>query len=730
MEYPGFIIFLNFTTYSFNLCNMRKTSILLTIIILTIPCILQAAKVSRQDALQVARNFYWERASQYKDMAWSSVRVAEVFDESREGIILYYGVSMMPDGFVIVSANDAVMPVLGYSFEGSYSPGQKPAGFEAWMGQYQKAIMEAIEMQLTATESTQKEWKRLLSPEPSALKPLKGGKSVQPLLISNWDQGKYYNTQCPADPLGPDGHAVTGCVATAMGQIMYYYRWPEQGTGSYTYLDSTYGTLSANFGNTTYDWNNMKNTLQSYNNGVAKLISHAGISVDMAYGPYGSGMWNHKAAYSLRTYFKYLPTCQYVWRDTTNLDWDSLIVAQLDRGQVLYYAGWSDYQYISGHAFVCDGYQTPDYCHFNWGWSGQFNGYFYLNALNPGGSNFNLVQELIINIYPDTTQYTWPNYCQGNQVVHFQQGTLEDGSGPILPYGHDANCSWLLDPQTAPQDSVSSITLTFNKFNTESGQDFLNIYDGPTTASPLLGSYSGASLPPTLTSTSNKVLITFTSNSLVEAPGWFLTYNSNLPDYCDNHTITAPTGTISDGSGIKNYTNNTLCSWTLDPPFSTGLTLTFTSFNTEPLVDFVEVYDLNTQELLGTYWGNQLPPVLTANSGAMYLVFKTNGSVTDQGWTADYTVTNLGLNENPVQALTVFPNPTYGPVTVNFGSNAAEAIQWEIINVLGQELCKGNLEGNKDKVMTLTDLGAFPSGTYWIRFTDSKGVSVKKVVLR
>ena len=121
-------------------------------------------------------------------------------------------------------------------------------------------------------------------------------------------------------------------------------------------------------------------------------------------------MWNHKAAYSLRTYFNYSPETQYLYRDSTNLDWDSVIVAHLDQKIPMYYAGWS-VPNINGHAFIIDGYQTEDYFHFNWGWSGSYDGYFYLDNLVPGGNNFNLAQELVINCYPDTMNYSYPYYC-------------------------------------------------------------------------------------------------------------------------------------------------------------------------------------------------------------------------------------------------------------------------------------------------------------------------------
>jgi len=130
----------------------------------------------------------------------------------------------------------------------------------------------------------------------------------------------------------------------------------------------------------------------------------------------------------LKTYFKYSPETQYVFRDSTTMDWDSLLVSHLDRKIPMYYAGWS-VPNLYGHAFICDGYQGEDFYHFNWGWSGSYDGYFYTDDLTPGGNLFNLAQELVINAVPDTSLYVYPPYCEGQKNFSSLFGTLDDGSG-------------------------------------------------------------------------------------------------------------------------------------------------------------------------------------------------------------------------------------------------------------------------------------------------------------
>jgi len=336
--------------------------------------LVKAEKVDQKLAGQVAKNLYYEKQYPLYGLDYSDISIKNIAEIKRGNTVLYYGISMLPAGFVIVTGDDAVIPVLGYSFEGEFIVNEAMDNFNGWMNHYQDEIMDVITHQRIPSAEATTAWEYWKTPDPVRLNPHKASKGVSPLIVSKWNQGKYYNEMCPADPAGPDGHCVTGCVATCLGQILYYYRWPVTGLGSYTYTHPDYGTISADFGNTTYNWDQMTNEVSSPNPAVAELLFHLGVSVDMDYGPDGSGMWNHKGAYTLRTYFKSVPETQYLFRDSINLDWDSIILRHLDRKQILYYAGWAGVGSTSGHAFVCDGYQDSTYFHFNWGWGGSLDG--------------------------------------------------------------------------------------------------------------------------------------------------------------------------------------------------------------------------------------------------------------------------------------------------------------------------------------------------------------------
>ena len=488
---------------------MKKTFALVPILMFGVCLSSFAKKVEVNDAKLVGRNFYYERLKQYQDIPYGSLAIVEVYIEKKNDLALYYVFNFNEKGYIIIAADDAVPPVMAYSFESSYSESNQPPQFIAWMQQYAGQIQQAIMSNADPVTTTIKEWKRLLATDPLT-HPAFSGRDVPPFITSRWNQGYPYNEMCPVDPGGSGVHAVVGCVPVAMGQIMYYYRWPETGVGSYSYMDSTYGIQHVDFDSTIYKWNNMKASILTDNHGIAELLYHLGVSCDLVYGPDASGMYNHKAAYSLRTYFKYSPQTQYIFRDSTSLDWDSLIIAHLNRRMPLYYAGWSDPN-IMGHAFVCDGYQGTDYFHFNFGWSGSFDGYFYIGNLTPGGNNFNLAQELIINCYPDTINYSYPVYCNGAaNIINYKEGTIDDGSGPLHHYKTPASCGWLFMPQ-GEEDSISNIILTFDNFDIDPN-DTLVIYDGSLQTSPLLGSFSGTTLPSSVSSTGNTLLVRFKAN--------------------------------------------------------------------------------------------------------------------------------------------------------------------------------------------------------------------------
>jgi hypothetical protein len=321
-------------------------------------------------------------------------------------VVFFYVFNVDTEGFVIVSGDDSVYPILGYSNEGRFHPHNIPQNVAKWLEEYKNQIRYVIDNNISATQEIQNEWAKLAE---GSNQNQGEDRDVAPLLQTQWNQSPFVNALCPSG-------TVTGCVATAMAQIMKYWNYPSTGSGFHSYNHQVYGTLSANFGSTTYQWGSMPNIVNNSNSAVATLMFHVGVSVDMNYGPSstgGSGAYvissqspvQHCSEYALKTYFGYKPTLQGVQRSSYNqTQWINLLKNELDNSRPVLYAGFGS---GGGHAFVCDGYDNNNFFHFNWGWGGSSDGYFQINALNPGSlgagggtGGYNNGHQAVIGIEP------------------------------------------------------------------------------------------------------------------------------------------------------------------------------------------------------------------------------------------------------------------------------------------------------------------------------------------
>ncbi len=313
-------------------------------------------------------------------------------------------------GFLIISANENVEPVLAYSIDGKIhqNPEDRSPEFNYWMQEYEAQIKAVWENNLKASPEIQQKWENL---EKGILtSEIQKSAAVDPLVTTRWDQGNPYNAACPSSFFG--GTAVTGCVATAMAQIMKYHNHPPQGEGYHSYNSSQYGTLSADFGSTSYGWGSMSNQPSSSSPSIATLMYHCGVSVNMNYSPQSSGAYviesdaQNCSEKAMKEYFGYdASTVDGVRRQSySNTQWTNLIRSELEGNRPVLYAGFGN---GGGHAFVCDGVDNSDLFHFNWGWGGYEDGYFQLNALNPnlggtgaGNGGYNSGQQALIGIQP------------------------------------------------------------------------------------------------------------------------------------------------------------------------------------------------------------------------------------------------------------------------------------------------------------------------------------------
>lgn len=355
----------------------------------------QAGNVTKQEAARKATAF----------LNLKSESQLELLDCGYETMYLF---AIQGGGFVLVSADNRVQPILAYSRLSGINPQRMPKNLKGWLDGYDKQIRVAMTAQSPVAEG----W----SEEP-ARKSAEGFDSiVGPLLSTAWGQEPPYNTLCPYDE-DAEETTLVGCVATAMASLMKYWNWPDTGVGQYSYNTYYYGEQSANFGATAYDWANMPNTLTALSSeteiaAVSTLMYHCAVAVRMNFNPelYGGssaqsvqgtyGLNQPCAENAMRTYFKYAPGLHAVIRQRySDNDWSSLLRHELDCHRPILYEGDEG---AYGHEFVCDGYDTNGFFHFNWGFSGSGDGYYALTRLTPPGYNFTSDQKAIVGLEPDT----------------------------------------------------------------------------------------------------------------------------------------------------------------------------------------------------------------------------------------------------------------------------------------------------------------------------------------
>lgn len=308
-----------------------------------------------------------------------------------------------------------------------------------------------------------------------------------------------------------------------------------------------------------------------------------------------------------------------------------------------------------------------------------------------------------------------PVYCSGQNTLTGPSGSFSDGSGNSNNYSDNANCSWLITPVGA-----SSITVSFSTFDTEPGLDFVTVYDYSTSPASQVAQYSGSSVPSAVTVNSDAVLVEFTSNNTTTAGGWDASYTSTQPPpvACSGlTTLTAPAGTLEDGSGSSaNYGDDADCSWEINPAGVASITLTFSTFDTQSNNDLVEIFDntTNPATLLGSYSGSVLPPATTLNGDNMLVVFTSNSSVTAPGWGASYTTSNSGVGiaeVNKNNAISIYPNPIQNTATLLFGNPANTATIFVVYDVYGKMVKKMQIPALTSSVVI--DRAELSNGMYF-----------------
>lgn len=380
---------------------------------------LWSKQVDPAEALQVAEKFikkninsiqHREISSQLRLVYTAESEVNKLKKNHSQKYYYVYNIGTK-QGFIIISADDINYPIIGYSNSGYYDVANLPDNFQSWMKAVELGMQQAFDNLTRPTKEIEKEWELYRSSKKSIQTRIT---ALEPLIKTKWNQRTPFNSQIPYEVL-------TGCVATATAQIMKFHQHPKKGTGiipAYQTTDPsnnvTYNIPQIDLKQYEYDWANMLNKYYNspspnYTNEQAKavglLMYHIGASAQMKYGVKESGTSSRNALKALYTYYDYDKSIDYIIRGKyfTNLneipisdeEWNTIIIKELNEGRPIYYSGSTENR--TGHAFVCDGYDSNGLLHFNFGWGGHQDGYYNSNA----PLEYKYGQSIGINIKPN-----------------------------------------------------------------------------------------------------------------------------------------------------------------------------------------------------------------------------------------------------------------------------------------------------------------------------------------
>lgn len=376
---------------------MKK--LLFSFVLLSVWSGVSAEQISVSQAASIAEKYLGEAVNVGQNLAPAKMKGLQMSAESPE----YYVFNTDgKKGFVIISGDDELTELVGYSNEGEFRSENAPENLRAWLDGYAafvRSVRDGVSRPMCASVNN-------------------ATPVVEPLVTTRWNQGEPYNLLCPYDS-SVGVTCPTGCAATSMAQLINYHEWPVQGKGTKSY-NSSYGRLTVDFSKSVYDWANMKDRYESYYdedknivnewtdteaNAVAKLMYDCGVALEMGYGPYSSGAADTEMPLALCNYFNY--HADLITRDGHTVDeFLARIKEELDNSRPLVFNGQGS---GGGHSYIVDGYDSNNYLHVNWGWGGISDGYFNVSYMNPddlgtggGSGGFNEMQSIVV-AYPDET---------------------------------------------------------------------------------------------------------------------------------------------------------------------------------------------------------------------------------------------------------------------------------------------------------------------------------------
>ncbi|MGP8215012.1 MAG: thiol protease/hemagglutinin PrtT [Bacteroidia bacterium] len=717
---------------------MKKVTSFL-IAITTFTGVVIASPVPVNSAQQVAANFY----NQNSPVPVSTISLAYT-EKDNSGNAVYFVFNINgSDGFVIVSADDALHPIIGYSNEGkAYKIPAKGTNVDFWMQKRKAEIINAVASKHTATSEVTDEWTSYmnnkipqsvlnnkiysqhnprsifpaykLSRNPVTPVPFKESpksdliarhpmftnpfpSSTVFLVQTDWDQNNpsgsaattpyIYNSLCPTN-------CYTGCVATTMAQIMRYWQFPAKGTGSSSYCDCTtdgytsqFGTLTADYGTTTYHWAEMPYNPSSATD-IDTLMYQCGVSVDMDYSTSGSGAQvigsAPSAQYSYPTYFGYTSNILHGMNGPTSITtaWTDTIEKDLNKGRPVQYAGQAS---DGGHTWVCDGYNSTPQFHMNWGWNAYDDGWFALNNLDPAGQDaFTSGFQALIGILPPATAPacigsgtcdTSTNLPKNAYLTYYTAGTNEYVTGT---YGD--TIQQIADYFTSPPCkgySIGSVYIYFAKASSKTATTVnVNIWDNTGVGGAPGKILATKAVTVSTISTTAPTLVTFSSPATVTTA-----YYVGV----DFTTLAAA------------YKTDTIC--------------IVTDTNNQALAsawqyDVAAPYSLNGWNPVNSVWGLNISHAIWVDICAPLDAY-------------DYDLE---------EGIKLYPNPTNGIVNAEVSLEQASDIHVEVYNMLGQLVQQAHWDNVLNSTYTL-DLSGQSNGMYFVKIISDKSTITKKIML-
>ena len=762
-----------------------------------------AKPVTPVSAKTVAENFYKKNSQIALN---SSTLTYTKLSAAGEALYYVYNINSN-DGFVIVSGDDATKPILGYSTTNRFElPTTVQSNLNFWLNKYANSIDNVKTKGITANVKAANEWNAYLNntqlnnrTEANSDGVLIGTPVVAPLIKTTWNQSPYYNALCPGSTGNGTNAAasVTGCVATTMAQIMKYWSYPAHGTGSSSYTQSpntnNYPAQSANYGTTTYNWANMPLNVTSANNDVATLMYQCGVSVKMHYDPSGSGAQVLQAdagingacaQRSYTTYFGYDPTTikGYKKDNYDQATWLSFIEGDLNIGRPVQYVGTDLTE--GGHTWVCDGYDSNDYLHMNWGWAGSDDGYFQTDSLLTTNAGFdpNTNEEVLVGIIPLATTALDASIVSIASPTGANCGNNFTPSITLKNFGSTTMTSCTINYQidngtvqtqswTGNLVSMQSIVVSLPSYTSAAGSHTLTCYSSNPNGS-------------TDQNTANDQSITYYSvGSMAVLPvveGF--ESSSTLPSWIMSHTAvsgldwTVTTNAAATGissimvDNMNNVVNNES---TLQTSASYDLS-TFTS----PSLSFKAAYQQKTSASndrlqvytssdCGNTWTSRkaitasslaalsggpntaaytptsaefttytvnISPIATDHTVMFKWVFTAGTTIGNNIYLDDINIVDAaatGIKAIEAQVgLTVYPNPSAGVVNVSFNLTEKQSVAVNVVDMLGRtvETIPAAQYASGETVLTIGN-ETYQAGVYFVNININGQQISKKIIM-